>query len=338
MKNRLSIFAVDAHTTGSPVRLVTSGIPTLRGANISEKMEYMKTHYDHIRNCILQPPRGCPSLMCAVLTEPVSEKADYGLFYMDAGGYQPMCGAGTLAVSKILAEIGMVPEKDGKTQITYETGAGIVRVLVETDETGESSVTMENAPAFVYRQDQEIEIPGFGVVHYDLVFGGNFFAMVDTKQLGFSITPETIPQMQEWMPRLVEAISREVAIEHPENPALNYLNEILFIQEGPESDGGYLAQVIFGNCQVDISPCGTGTSGRMAWRYANGLLKQGEDFIQTQVYGGRFYGKVLRETKIGDYPAIVPQIRCSDVHITGYNHLIASEDDRLRYGMLNRTY
>lgn len=334
MDQSLSIFTIDAHTTGSPVRLILSGVPTLRGSSISEKMEYMMTHYDHLRNCILQPPRGCPSLMCAVLTEPVGPEADFGLFYMDAGGYQPMCGAGTLAVSKILVENGMVPRTGNKTKVIYETGAGLVTVYVEEQEDGICMVTMENAPAFVYAKNQTICVPDIGRITFDLVFGGNFFAMVDTAQMGFSICPDTIPKMQNIMPKLVEAISREYEIVHPLNPALNYLNEILFTQEGPEEDGGFLAQVIFGNSQVDISPCGTGTCGRMAYRYSEGLLNQGETFVQKQVYGGRFFGKVLRETKVAGRPAILPQVSCSDVHITGYNHLVAGDKDRLKYGLL----
>ena len=334
MKQVLSIFAVDAHTTGSPVRLIMSGIPPLRGKTISDKMEYMKTHYDHLRNSILQPPRGCASLMGAVVTEPQAAEADYGLFYMDAGGYQPMCGAGTLAVSKILVETGMIARTGKRTQIIYETGAGLVTVRVEDQEDDTCRIVMENAPAFVYAEDLSVQVPGIGTVDFDLVFGGNFFAMVDTQQLGFSITPESIPILQDYMPKIVAAISSRYEIVHPLNPALNYLNEILFVQKGPEKDGGYLAQVIFGNSQVDISPCGTGTCGRMAYRYQKGLLKQGETFIQTQVYGGRFFGTVLRETKVGKYPAVIPQISCSDVHITGYVHLTAEENDRLKYGLV----
>lgn len=333
MEQLLSLFAVDAHTTGSPVRVITSGIPTLRGDTISQRMDYMQTHYDHLRNCILQPPRGCPSLMCAVLTAPTVPEADYGLFYMDAGGYQPMCGAGTLATAKILVETGMVPKTEPTTRVTFETGAGIIKVKAQKQEDGTCMMVMENAPAFLYMEGQRVEVPGVGTLDFDLVFGGNFFATIDTSQLGFSICPETIPHMQALMPPIVEAISKNFKIVHPLNPAIDYLNEIMFVQEEPEADGGYLAQVIFGNCQVDISPCGTGTSGRMAQRYAKGQLKQGEVFVQKQTYGGKFYGKVLQETTIGGKKAVIPQVSCSDVHITGYNHLIAEASDRLKYGM-----
>lgn len=327
-----SIFAVDAHTTGSPIRVITGGIPTLRGDNISEKMKDMEEHYDHLRTCILQPPRGCPSLMCAVLTEPSVPDAHYGLFYMDAGGYQPMCGAGTMAVAKVLVENGMVPRTGKRTRVLFETGPGRIAVDVEDQEDGSTRIVLENAPAFLYAEDLSVAVPEIGTIRFDLVFGGNFFALVDTAQLGFSITPETVPRMQAYMPGIVETISRKFEVVHPVNPAINYLNEMLFIQDVPDADGGYLAQAIFGNAQVDLSPCGTGTSGRMAQRYAKGLLRQGEAFVQKQAYGGVFTGKVLRETTVGGRPAIVPQVSCRDVQITGYNHLIAESSDRLKYG------
>lgn len=333
MEQLLSVFAVDAHTTGSPIRVITGGIPTLRGHTVSERMDDMKTRYDHLRTCILQPPRGCPSLMCAVLTRPTIPDADYGLFYMDAGGYQPMCGAGTLATAKVLVETGMVPRTGASTRVTFETGAGIIKVDVNRQEDGTSMMVMENAPAFLYEENQTVDVPGIGTIGFDLVFGGNFFAAIDTAQLGFSICPETIPKMQALMPPIVKAISSHFNIVHPLNPAINYLNEIMFVNDTPEEDGGYLAQVIFGNCQVDISPCGTGTSGRMAQRYDKGLLKQGELFVQKQVYGGIFYGKILQETTVGGRKAVIPQISCADIHITGYHHLIAEADDRLKYGM-----
>jgi proline racemase len=332
MNLALSVFAVDAHTTGSPIRVITGGIPTLRGKNISEKMEDMKKNYDHLRTCILQPPRGCPSLMCAVLTEPTEPDAHYGLFYMDAGGYQPMCGAGTMAVAKVLVENGMVPRTGTRTRVLFETGPGRVAVDVVDIEGRDTRIELENAPAFLYAMDQKVSVPQIGEIQFDLVFGGNFFALVDTAQLGFSICPETIPRMTSYMPQIVEAISRNFEVVHPENPAINYLNEMLFIQETQDPDGGYLGQAIFGNAQVDLSPCGTGTSGRMAQRYFRGRMGLGETFIHKQAYGGVFTGTLLRETAVGGKPAVIPRISCRDVQITGYNHLIAEAGDRLKYG------
>ncbi|MEG1971754.1 MAG: proline racemase family protein, partial [Oscillospiraceae bacterium] len=189
-----SIFTIDAHTTGSPIRVVTGGIPNLKGKNISEKMDCMMQNYDNLRTFLLQQPRGCLSLMCAVLTDTNVEGADFGLFYMDAGGYQPMCGAGTMAAAKCIVESGMVKRTSPKTRVTFETGAGLVSVDVNETPQG-TTTTLNNAPAFLYMQDKLIDVPTIGKIKFDMVFGGNFFAVVDTQQLGFKITPQSIPTM-----------------------------------------------------------------------------------------------------------------------------------------------
>ena len=326
------IWAIDAHTTGSPIRIITSGIPKLEGETISEKIEYMRTHYDHLRRMIAQQPRGFSSLVCAVLTPTSVEGADYGLFYMDADTYQPMCGAGTLATAKALVECGLVARRGDETTVTFETAAGIVKATVRYLEDGGTTVTMVNAPAFAYKEDLTLEVEGLGTVNMDIYFGGNFFAIVDTEQLGYRITAGNIPRMLVDMKKIVKAVQQNVHIEHPLNPAINYLDECLFIQNTADDDGGYMGQCIFGDGLYDLSPCGTGTCARLAQRHNRGWLNLGETFVHKQAFGGKFFGVALEEIDIKGHKGVIPQVSCSDVHVTGFNQLIAESSDRLKHG------
>ncbi|MEL7566280.1 MAG: proline racemase family protein [Dehalobacterium sp.] len=327
-----SVWAIDAHTTGTPIRVITGGLPHLSGDTISQKMAYMSKHFDGIRQTVTKQPRGFLSLVCAVLTAPTKPEADFGLFYFDSDTYQPMCGAGTLATAKAVVETGMVPRTDPHTTVVFDTAAGIVKVTVETQEDGSTNIVMVNAPAFAYLPEISLEVDGLGKVDMDIYFGGNFFAMVDTAQLGFEIEAAAIPCMLDYMKKIVGAVKRDIKVQHPLNPDINYLDECLFIQNKPDEDGGYLGQCIYGEGLYDLSPCGTGTCSRLAQRYHKGLLKLGEPFVHKQAYGGNFTGIALEAVDVGGYPGVIPQISCDDVHITGFNQLIVERSDRLKYG------
>jgi len=335
MQINQSLFVVDAHTTGTPIRVITGGIPTLRGANITAKMEYMKQNYDWLRSCSMQQPRGFQSLVGAVLTEPCVPKADFGLFYIDSLGYQPMCGAGTLAVAKVVTETGMVNIVEPNTKVVFETPAGLVTVFVKIQQGMVKSVTLENIPAFLYRRDVKLEIPETGTITVDIGFGGNFFTLVDVAKIGFDITACNIQRMKDLSRKILFAANQVIKVQHPLNPAINYMEQLLYCQNNPETDGGYLGQCIFGDAQVDISPCGTGTSTRLAQRYAKGLIKLNEPFVHKSIPGGAFCATAIREEKVGDYDAVVPRVSCSDVHITGFNHLVVEANDKLKKGFVS---
>ena len=330
-----SVFVVDAHTTGTPIRVVTGGIPPLKGASVAEKMEDMRQNHDWLRTCIMQQPRGFLSLVGAILTEPCSPEADYGVFYIDALTYQPMCGAGTLSVAKVLVETGMVKRVEPETKIVLETPTGLVTVYVKWENHMVASINLENVPAFLYRKDLHIDLAGYGDVSVDIGYGGNFFVLADVQSLGLTITKDTVNLLRDLSKDILAAANKVIKVAHPTNPAINYLDQVLFCQNAPEEDGGYLAQCIFGDAQADISPCGTGTSTRLAQRYFRGLIGLEETFVQKSVCGGAFHAKGLRETTLDGVPAIVPYVSCSDVHITGFNHLIVEENDKLKNGFVS---
>lgn len=335
MKKIQSIFCVDAHTTGTPIRVITGGIPPLKGNSIHEKMLYMEKHHDWLRACIACPPRAPQSVVCAVLVPPCSKEADYGVFYMDAKAYQPMCGAGTLSVAKVLVENGMVAKEEPVTKIVLETPSGIVKAYADIENGEVKRLSLENAPAFLYKQDVVLDVPELGKLTVDIGFGGNFFAIVDTAQLPVPLTIEDRDIYSHYMHLVVLACDAQVKVCHPENPDIDYLNQVLFYKNTPDENGGYTCQCVFGEAQLDISPCGTGTCTRLAQQYTRGNIGLNEEFIQNSIWGSSFYATALEETKVGDLKAIIPKISCSDVRITGYNHLVVEQDDLHKTGLMN---
>ena len=235
-----SVFVVDAHTTGTPIRVVTGGIPPLKGASVAEKMEDMRRNHDWLRTCIMQQPRGFLSLVGAILTEPCSPEADYGVFYIDALTYQPMCGAGTLSVAKVLVETGMVKRVEPETKIVLETPTGLVTVYVKWENHMVASINLENVPAFLYRKELHIDLAGYGDVSVDIGYGGNFFVLADVHSLGLTITKDTVNLLRSLSKDILAAANKVIKVAHPTNPAINYLDQVLFCQNVPEEDGGYL--------------------------------------------------------------------------------------------------
>lgn len=335
MLNTQSIFVVDAHTTGTPIRLVTGGIPPLKGGSVGEKMAYMRDHHDWLRTCIMQQPRGFLSLVAGVLVPPTNPEADYGLFFMDALTYQPMCGAGCFSVAKILVETSMVQRVEPQTTIVLETPTGLVTLFAHIRDDMVESISLRNIPAFLYKKDVEIDVDGIGKFTVDIGYGGNFFVLTDVTNLPYSLSKDNVDALRELSKSILAAANKVITVEHPTNPAINYLDQVLFIDNEQREDEAYTALCIFGDAQADISPCGTGTSTRLAQRYFRNLIGLEEQFVQKSVYGGAFIAKGIEETRVGDMPAVIPYLSCRDVHITGFNHLIVEANDALKAGFIS---
>lgn len=335
MNNIQSIFAVDAHTTGTPIRVITGGIPTLRGCSVGDKMEYMRENYDWLRTFVMQQPRGFLSLVGAVLTAPCSEDADYGLFYIDALTYQPMCGAGTLAVAKVLVETGMVKRVEPETVIKLETPTGIVTVYVSIKDGVVGEISLENVPAFLYRKDLILEVPTIGEMKVDIGFGGNFFTLVDLDSIGEKLSKDNLAHLRELSKDILAAANSAIKVQHPVKPAINYMDQLLYCNNVPNENGEYYAQCIFGDAQADISPCGTGTSTRLAQRYMRSLIEENTPFYQKSIYGGVFKAAAIREEYVGEFRGIIPRVSCSDIHITAFSHLVAEENDKFKHGFVS---
>lgn len=326
------ISVVDAHVAGEPLRLVTGG-PKLKGRNIVEKTEYMKKNYDFIRKAVMLEPRGHGDMYGAVLTEPTEAGADLGIIFIDGGLYNAMCGHASIAIGTIAVETGLVEVIEPETDVVLETGAGLVTVKVEVKDGKAVGATLQGVPSFLYKSDIELDVLGKKVI-VDIVYGGNFFAMVDIKQLGLKHRKEDLSEFIRYGLEIRKQVN-QLDIQHPERPHITTADEVLFVGE-PEYPGDtYKSLCFLGQAQIDRSPCGTGTSARMGALYNRGLLKKGDVFHHESIVGTVFEGRIGAETKVGNYQAIIPLIK-SRAFITGFANLVIDKDDPLREGFLLR--
>jgi len=329
-----SIQAVDTHTMGEPTRIVTGGIPRIPGETMAAKRDHLAGHADRLRTAIMFEPRGHNDMFGAIITEPCRKEADFGIIFMDGGGYLNMCGHGTIGAMTVAVETGMVEPVEPVTQVVLEAPAGLVRGEVRVVQGRVREVSFTNVPSFMYRADVAIEVPGLGEIQVDIAFGGNFFILVPARALGLAIEPGRLRELESLALRIREIVNRTIPIRHPE---LEHICSADLVEiHGPAVNPEAHARnvVIFGDSaspNVDRSPCGTGTCAKMAALHYRGQLGIGEDFISESILGTLFRGRLTGTAKVGDYDAVIPRITGS-AYITGFNHLVIDERDPLKHG------
>ena len=324
------IRAVESHAAGMGARVVLGGVPELKGNTVRDKMHYFEEHYDYIRTAVICEPRGHNALVGAVLTEPCDPEADFGIFYIEPPGYLDMCGHGTIATSTVLVETGLVEVQEPVTKITFETPAGLVRASVTVCNGKAKSVSIVNVPAYVLKQDLTTVFQG-RTIRYDVVFGGNSFAMIPVEQIGLAIGPETVDRLLEIQLELMPQISREVREQHPEL-GLSIVEGCEFYGPSP-TPGCDARNVVLCGKLADRSPCGTGTSAKLALLHAEGRLEPGQKYVNESFIGSSFIGEIVGITQIGPYEAVVPQITGS-AYITGMSEYLLDPDDPHKDGFI----
>lgn len=333
MKFNKSIHAVDSHTAGEPTRVVIGGMPNIPGATMPEKKAYLEQHMDEIRTGIMLEPRGHNDMFGSIITAPTKPEADLGIIFMDGGGYLNMCGHGTIGACSIAVETGMVPVTEPVTNIVLDAPAGIVRAQVDVVDGKAKKVTFQNVPSFLYKRDVEADVPGVGKVKFDIAFGGSFFCIIRATELGLDICPANTNSLTEKAMTLMAWINANMPVQHPLMPHIKTVDLVEIWGPAKSPDATYQNVVIFGQGQVDRSPCGTGTSAKMATLVAKGELKIGEDFVYESIINTKFYGKALEAVKVGEFDGIIPQVSGS-AYITGFNHFVFDEEDPVRFGFL----
>ncbi len=331
MKFIKSIQAIDSHTMGEPTRIVVGGVPVIKGDTMPEKKAYLENHMDYIRTAIMLEPRGHKDMFGSIITQPVSKEADLGIIFMDAGGYLNMCGHGSIGAATIAVETGMVDIKEPYTDIVIEAPAGLIKARVKVEDGKAIETSIVNVPSFLYKEGIEIELPEIGKIMVDIAFGGSFFALVKGEELGIDINPNNSTKLSAAGVMIRDIINKTVEIKHP---TLSHINtvDLVEIYGPPKSPNATLQNVVvFGEGQLDRSPCGTGTSAKMAALYAKGKLGISEEFIYESILGTMFRGKVIGETKVGEHTAIVPEITAS-AYITGFNHFVIDDKDPVKFG------
>jgi 4-hydroxyproline epimerase len=324
-------FCIDAHTCGNPVRLVAGGGPLLHGADMSEKRQHFLKEYDWIRKGLMFEPRGHDMMSGSILYAPADPENDIGVLFIETSGCLPMCGHGTIGTVTIMIEEGLVkPKVPGKLRL--ETPAGLVMVEYQQQGKKVSSVKLTNVPSFLAAEALKVECPDLGELTIDVAYGGNFYAIIDAQDHYQDMANYTAGQLIGWSKILRDRINAEHDFQHPENPTIKGLSHILWTGNPTQSNATARNAVFYGDKAIDRSPCGTGTSARMAQWAAKGKLKVGDQFVHESIIGSQFIGRVEDVTKIGDHEAIVPSIE-GWAKITGYNTiLIDPEDDPYAYG------
>lgn len=333
MKFSRTIQAIDSHTAGEATRIVVGGIPNIKGNTMPEKKQYLEDHLDHIRTAIMLEPRGHNDMFGSVMTQPCDPDADFGIIFMDGGGYLNMCGHGSIGAMTVAVETGVVPMEEPVTKVVMEAPAGIIKGDVKVENGKVQSVSIFNVPAFLYKKDQEVELPGVGKVKFDISFGGSFFAIVHASQLGLKIEPKNAAKLTDLAMELRDIINRDIEIQHPTLEHIKTVDLVEIWDEPTNEKATYKNVVIFGQGQVDRSPCGTGTSAKLATLHARGELKEGEKFVYESILGTLFEGEIVGTTKVGEFDAVLPKITGS-AYMTGFNNFLIDEDDPVKHGFI----
>lgn len=277
--------AIDTHTVGEFTRVVTSGFPDIKANSIMEKKHILEKKYDKYRQALMNEPRGHRDMFGALLTEPVSREADLGVIFMDTGGYLNMCGHGTIGSATVAVETGLVPVTEPYTEVVLEAPAGIIRTKVKVENGRATEVTLTNVPAFLYKDNLTAVIDG-REINYSISFGGSFFALVDVTQASIQaeIEAHNVPFLTQLGMELLKEINATVPVKHP---YLDITTVDLVEFYGPTPTNGCSMRnvVIFGDAQADRSPCGTGTSAKLAALYSHGHIKVGEPFVYESFIG-----------------------------------------------------
>ena len=308
-----------------PTRVVTGGVGEIPGDTMNEKRLYFVEHLDYIRKFLVNEPRGHAAMSGAILQPSTRPDADWGVIYIEVSGCLPMCGHGTIGVATVLVETGMVDVREPVTTIRLDTPAGLVVARVSVCNGHADSVTIENVPSYVVRLDDVVQVPGLGAVPYSLAFGGNFYAMVNLADVGLTFDRSRQHEISEAGLAIMEAINETAPPKHPEIGGLDHCHHVEFIAPGSTAQHSRHAMSIYPGW-FDRSPCGTGTSARMAELWARGELALNEDFVNESFIGSRFTGRLISETEVGGIPAVISEIT-GRAWVTGHAQYLLDPSD-----------
>jgi 4-hydroxyproline epimerase len=326
-----TFFCIDAHTCGNPVRLVAGGGPNLVGANMSEKRQHFLKEYDWIRKGLMFEPRGHDMMSGSILYPPHDPQNDVAVLFIETSGCLPMCGHGTIGTITIAIEEGLITPKVPGT-VRMEAPAGLVLISYKQEGKKVKSVKLVNVPSYLAAENLEIECPDLGMLTVDVSYGGNFYAIVDPQENFKGLENHTADQLISWSRLLRQRINEKYTFVHPENPTINGCSHILWAGKTISPEATARNAVFYGDKAIDRSPCGTGTSARMAQWHAKGLLKKGDKFVHESIIGSQFIGTVEDEVMLGGKPAIIPGIE-GWAKVYGYNTIkIDDEDDPYAFG------
>ena len=329
---RHSFFCIDGHTCGNPVRLVAGGGPRLEGATMMERRAHFLAEYDWIRTGLMFEPRGHDVMSGSILYPPTREDCDVAILFIETSGCLPMCGHGTIGTVTMAIEHGLIKPKTPGT-LRLDTPAGLV--IAEYRQVGDyvEEVRITNVPSFLYAEGLSVDCPGLGEIRVDVAYGGNFYAIVEPQENYRDMADYTAGDFIAWSPVVRQRLNEKYQFVHPENPGIDRLSHMLWTGAPKHAEAHARNAVFYGDKAIDRSPCGTGTSARMAQLHGKDKLRAGDDFVHESIIGSLFKGRVEREVEVAGKKAIIPSIG-GWARMTGLNTIFIDDRDPFAHGFI----
>ena len=329
---RHTFSCIDGHTCGNPVRLVAGGGPLLEGSTMMERRAHFLAEYDWIRTGLMFEPRGHDVMSGSILYPPTRDDCDIAILFIETSGCLPMCGHGTIGTVTMAIEHGLIkPKTPGVLRL--DTPAGLV--IAEYKQVGEyvEEVRITNVPSFLHAEGLTVECPGLGEITVDVAYGGNFYAIVEPQTNYRDMADYSAGDFIAWSPVVRQRLNEKYSFVHPENPGINRLSHMLWTGKPKHAEADARNAVFYGDKAIDRSPCGTGTSARMAQLHAKGKLKPGDSFVHESIIGSLFKGRVEKEVSVAGKPAIIPSIG-GWARMTGLNTIFIDDRDPFAHGFI----
>lgn len=335
MKISRTITTVEVHTGGEAFRIVTSGLPRLPGDTIVQRRAWLADNADEIRRALMFEPRGHADMYGGYLTEPVSPTSDFGIIFLHNEGYSDHCGHGVIALSTAAVELGWVQRQTPETRVGIDAPCGFIEAFVEWDGEHAGNVRFVNVPSFIWKQDVSVETPSFGTVTGDIAFGGAFYFYTDGEPHGLQVRESSVEELIRFGAEVKAAANLAFPVRHPDIPEINHIYGTI-VAAAPRHPGSTQANCcVFADREVDRSPTGSGTGGRVAQLYLRGLMGKDDTLVNESIIGTVFKGRVLSETTVGDFKAVIPEV-VGNAFVCGFANWIIDERDPLTYGFLVR--
>ena len=327
------ITCIDAHCAGEPVRVITSGFPPIHGKTILEKREYVLKHYDHLRKLIMLEPRGHSGMYGCILVSPVTPDGDFGVLFTHNEGLSTGCGHATIGVTKVAIETGIINSKEGENIVKIDTPSGRVTSYAQVEGGRVKSVRFQNVPSFVLYENIPIKIQGEKEIKVDIAFCGAFYAYVEAEKLGLKVDAKIINHLVDLGMKIKYKVIETMKVVHPLEKDLNSIYGTIFTSPLEKKGNNIISKnvCIFADGQIDRSPTGTGTGGRIALLSHKGLLKKGMTLINKSIIDTVFEGTIVDFTEVENIPAVIPEVS-GNAHITGFNQLVLEPEDTLPEG------
>ncbi|NOX48638.1 MAG: proline racemase family protein [Chlorobi bacterium] len=334
-KDWLKIKTIDLHTGGEPLRVYTGGLPKIKGSTILEKRRYFRVHYDFIRAGTMFEPRGHADMYGAIITEPTTDDADFGTFFLHNEGYSTMCGHAIIALTKLVLDTGMIKKEGDNPELVINVPPGKIHAKAFRENGAVTKTSFKNVPSFLYLKDGEVDVPGIGKVKFDIAYGGAFYAFCEAEKLGLKMDGSDYNKLIDYGRRIKRAVKDQFEIEHPFEKDLSFLYGVIFTGKAKDPANHSRNVCIFAEGEVDRSATGSGVSARAALHHAKGELQTGEKITIESILGTTMDVEVMETTEYGKHKAVVPQVT-GTAFITGQNEFYFDPADPLKDGFIFR--